>query len=199
MSTNKTDVWNRVLIELGVRTVGNIESDTSKEAKVGNTLYQPTLDYLLREVNPGFARQEVTLAVVTGATSVEYDYVYAQPADCLLIKNVYKALSKSDPVPYEKRSNDTKSAVEILTDEEDAVLVYTATIDNVNIMDKSFVDALVALLALKSVKTLTGDSTRKTELRQDYEFALSRTSGSDLSELEDKAETTSPAETARGC
>lgn len=166
MSVNTpTDVWNLALTELGVRTVASIEtaSATSKEEKLGNLLYQPTLDVLLRAHPFGFAEKEVALSLVTGATSIRFDLVYAHPADCLKITKLTQDGAGGESFPYRVRTDAAKNSKEILSDAEDAYLIYTTNITNVTLFDPDFRDALVYLLASKSAIALKGDSQLKAD------------------------------------
>ena len=147
-------------------------------------LYAPTRDALLRTVEWNFAKKQVSLTQLKSANdtnptiAVPWQYEYAYPADCINIKNIigpgnsqpaygtpyttgnisYGQTTLADAYPQFIVSSDVDSGGNpikvVLTDQYQAICIYTARIENPDLWDAMFQDAMVATLAAKLVNPL---------------------------------------------
>ena len=79
----------------------------------------------------------------------------------------------------------------ILTDEEDAELIYTAQVTDTTLFDPLFVDALSYALAIKLVQPLRADKALKKGLTEDYGFTVSKAKAVSANESFKKPDTNS--------
>lgn len=175
MPNTKTEVWNLALAEIGIDPITDIETDTSKEAKVGNRIYAQTLDTLLTipEVSWTFAEKEEALALVAGASSVRYTYVYEYPADCVMLMKLFTdGGDELNDNEYTIRINEAKTAQEILTELESAYALYKSNMTSVQVFPAPFCQALIYLLASKAAMVLLKNKEFKRELYEQHVIAL---------------------------
>ena len=143
-------------------------SDGSPAAQAASVLYTPTVELLLRELDPDFARYTLALtpATVTSST-VPWTYAYAYPNDCLRLRQVRPpgsgtgALSDiNDPSPVLANVgfalNSSTPVKVILTDQQNALGVYTTSLVTEAQWDSVFQDAVVRRLANPLAMALSG-------------------------------------------
>ena len=70
----------------------------------------------------------------------------------------------------------------ILTNKEDAELVYTAQVTNTLLFDPLFTDVLSAALAVKLARPLKADQALKKELQEQYQFLIAKATASSANE-----------------
>lgn len=140
-------------------------TDGSPAAKAAATVYSPTVSLLLREIDPDFARFTAPLAIaVTPPSYPPWAYEYVYPADCLRLRQVRPLaggiLDINDPQPI--RANvafDIIAAVStkvILTNQVNALAVYTSSTPAEAQWDAVFADAVVRRLANPLAMALSG-------------------------------------------
>lgn len=143
-----TDISNRVLVMLGLQKIISSLSQDSAEAQALNVVFAPIQSWCFGIANWNFARNTTGLTSVKGPTpsnptawsstypSPPWLYEYPVPADfirAIYITNSAPAQTAGylgEPQRFAV-SNDTISAVEqtvILTNQVNAVLIYTANI-----------------------------------------------------------------------
>jgi hypothetical protein len=172
-----TDVANKSLYHQGMPPIDSI-NDNNDRAEISKALIDDCRKEYLEEAAPGFARGEVALAIVSGETSVVWDYVYAYPVDCLKTREIDNGTTTDDPrIEYETGSHSSGTSKVINTNEENAVLIYTRDITNYNMFSKHDIEALSLLLAWKSVMPLKRDKDLKTRLFNEYGVALAIAKG----------------------
>jgi hypothetical protein len=128
---------------------------TSEEAKKMKFWYSKAKQYMQEKHPYGFTEKRVTLALIPTATydpddTTDYEYAYAMPSDCLVIDEIYNPNSTKaeDKIKYILQTNTTRDAVYILTNQEDAILIYTAGTDSfTNMRSMTFQLALSYVLA----------------------------------------------------
>lgn len=164
---NQIEICNVALSRVGAGSIQSL-TEATREARACRTHYELARDAALRDHDWPFARKRADLAVLT-ETVDDWDYVYQYPADCVaarLILNV-ASVDPKDRIPFEVGVNAAKSSRVILTDEEDAILVYTALVSNTVVYDALFVDALAWRLAAELAVPLRAEtSLQQTFLRQ---------------------------------
>lgn len=179
---SEIQICNMALDELGVDPIQSF-TDATKQARVCKRHYEQTRDSLLAKYDWGFARKSADLALLTD----EYDgwlYAYQQPADCLVARKILdpstatEYMTKFYPevlqsykgikIPFEVRAKADGSSKVILTNQEDAVLIYTARITDVNAFDINFIEALYLKLASKFAYPLRKDANKAKQLLQEH-------------------------------
>lgn len=168
MSASKTSICNMALSAIGISSyIADIE-ERSKSANVCRVFFDQARDAVLEQFDWDFARLTRVLAL----SSVEYtgwQFVYTVPVDCIKAREIINPSVRNPTsdqrIPF-KMMTDTSGNKYILTDQEDAELLYTASIDNPNLYSPSFVRALSlalgALIAMPmSVSTTISDRVEK--------------------------------------
>lgn len=152
------------------RRVGDIFEGT-RASKVALDTYAETRDEVLRMRDWGFANRSMTLSVLKSAPAngyssgtpwstayppIPYLFEYTYPADAIRILYIYSgqmALPNNDPLPVQyKIANDpaeSPPARVILTNQANAVAVYTGQITDMTTWEPLFVDTLTQTLAKK--------------------------------------------------
>jgi hypothetical protein len=157
-----TDVANKALRRLYIPSIDSIDDVDNDESIQCKAEYDDVRQQYLREAAPGFARKEAALALVSGETSVEYTYVYGYPADCLKSRRIYNPAGlDADPIVYETGQNTAGNSKLVFTDQEDATLIYTADVTNLNMFSTDGISSMALLLAhrvaiLKRNESLAG-------------------------------------------
>lgn len=140
-------------------------SGTPAVAAAANVLYGPTRDLLLREINPEFARITITGAPVAGTPIAPWLYEYAYPADGLRMRQVRPPASGAGALadPFERLpvtaavayDNTAKQKV-VLTNQQNALLVYTSNLPPESVWDPDFAEAMSDRLSRPFAMALAG-------------------------------------------
>jgi hypothetical protein len=166
-----TDLANLALGNLGIPTIDDIESTTSEEAKACNLVYDDVRKIYLAEATPGFSRADVALAIAADEESEVYDYVYTYPADCIKTREIWNE-GATPRIEYEVGSHSSGTSKVIVTNQEDAILVYTRDITNLNMFTSHDIDALSYLFSAKIVMKLKRNEQLETKMAQRYLITL---------------------------
>lgn len=173
--TSPIDICNRALSMIGARSTISALNENSAQAQMCNLHYDNTRTSVLRVHNWSFARRQATLGLIAAAKGtpenlagtgpiplVPWLYEYAYPTDCLRVRSIYQPDSAASAIPFiissdrDAGGNDIKV---ILTNQSQAILIYTADIPNPDLWDNEFADAMVASLGADLAIPLTGDKT----------------------------------------
>ena len=131
-------------------------------------LYQPTVDLVARQVDPSFARRTASLTLSGAVTPIiPWAYEYLYPSDCLRLRQVRPPASPTagfqdpeNPLPIRAAlAVDIISAVTtkvILSNQQNAVAVYTSNIPTVDQWDSAFREAVVRRLATPLAMAVAG-------------------------------------------
>lgn len=159
---SKTGICNQALLHLkNSKTLTNVDTDNSIQANTLLLFYDDALEEVLREFDWPFAKRIAALALVEEDPDdgVEWAYSYRWPSGCLRARYIVSgttAVGTTTPkVAFEIGADDT--GLLILTNEVDAVLAYTKSIDDVSVMSPRFRTAFSYLLAYKVAPTLCGE------------------------------------------
>lgn len=147
-------------------------SDRTKEARECNRLYDPSRRAMLEAHDWSVARKREALAL-RSETYSGWDYAYSWPTDCIAPRKIYDESGSLtgtvyDPendtyyqagkVKFEVAVNDDLNRRIILTDKEDAELIYTADLEDVNLFTSLMVQAHAYRLAADLAIPLRADS-----------------------------------------
>lgn len=183
---SEIQVCNLALSRVGAYRIQSLD-DATKEARECKLFYPFSRDAVLRDHDWGFARKRVSLALLSETWS-GWDYAYQYPVDCLVARKITPdaETETGDKVEFEISSNDSLSRRVILTNKEDAELVYTAKVEDVNLFDAIFTDALAWRLASELAIPLKAKADLQNVLFQKYIFVLGRAEAINSNEGEKK-------------
>lgn len=159
-----TIVVNEALQQVAAQTKISALNDGSAAAGYANTIYQPTVEILLRELDPDFARYTAALALAGAASPVTpWAFEYLYPVDAIRLRQVRPPPNGYDPFdPQPIRANvafDLIAAAPtkvILTNQANARAVYTSSAPTEAQWDSVFADAVVRRLANPLAMALSG-------------------------------------------
>jgi len=181
MST-KTEICNYALEYIGRKTIANIDAvPGTRETNVCKRFYDLARQGVLRDHKWGFATRSITLASVDTADFVGWDYAYQYPVDALYASEIYNS-AESDPIAYTIESNHDLDGKFILTDQDDAILIYVADTDETHLFDSQFVEALSFKLAAMITVPLKGENQLQQTMAQNYGMAITKAKASDSNE-----------------
>lgn len=131
------------------RTINNLLEATA-EAQACAVLYGPARDEVLAEFPWTFATRRSTLAEIDDVERSGWEYVYALPSDFLEPQYIWTG-ARLPPIdlqiPFAIEMNDDGNGLLLVTDQEDAELIYTAKVTTVALFSPLFVKAVSWLLA----------------------------------------------------
>lgn len=201
---SEVQICNLALSHVGAFRIQSLD-DATKEAQECNTLYDPTRDAVLRDHKWGFATKRLVLALLPDTYS-GWTYAYQYPSDCLAAREIYNPLNSSnqgccnDPncnnscqsvskkIDFEIITNDNKDARIVLTNQEDAELIYTAKVTDPNLFDAQFIQALSRLLASDLAVPLRADSHMESQQFKKYLYILGLAQATDSNEQQKKVD-----------
>lgn len=180
MASSPAEIGNLALDAIGARATIASLSEASNEARVISRQYNQALEDVLASAHWNFARKQVALTMLKDATvgddtPTPWVYEYAYPADCVSARYIMPMVAV-DPaavvgtvaapslvgpparfiISQDVDSSDTPIKV-ILTNQPQAVLVYTVRITNPQLFDGLFTRALSAYLGALIAVALAGD------------------------------------------
>lgn len=187
---DQVEIYNMALDAMGSQSTVSSPMETSAEAKALNRHWRPAIEQLLRAVHWNFARYQVAATLLKDSTLGDsvpspWTYEYAYPSDCMLAR--FMMPSPSVPAPSTSSipqmpsftpvhfliasDNDTNNNPTnvLLTNQPQALLVYTRLIENPSLFDAEFTEGLRLYLAHRIAITLSGD---KGLSKSNYEQAM---------------------------
>lgn len=155
-------------------------TDGSAAARAASVVYAPTVQLMLREMDPDFARYTFALdlsAAVTPVPPWAFEYLY--PVDCVRLRQVRPGVGGYDPNdPQPVRANVAFDLIAgantkvILTNQPAALAVYTSSLVTEDQWDAAFFDTVVRRLANPLAMALSGrPDFAKTILEQSAQMA----------------------------
>lgn len=154
MAYSEVKIANLALFRIGASQTIISFDEGSQEADAAALIYDEMRDEVLRRYPWDFARRSVTLALVEENPNVEWQYSYRYPNDCLFARYISSASvdNRTDPVPYQL-AGDSQGRL-IWTDQEQAVLQYTARIEDPVLFDPMFASALSWRMAMEFARVI---------------------------------------------
>lgn len=147
------------MMDLGIgNTIVDVTTDVSPEATAFNQFYDTALSATLSDFDWPFARKRATLAGQAALTNDEWLYSYTYPTDCVAARRVAGIVrndSSWNYVRFTLRLNATDSAVLLLTDQDQAILIYTMLNVTIGLWPANFVTALCYRLASMMAPSVT--------------------------------------------
>ena len=186
---SEVSICNMALSRLGANRISAL-TEASREARECSLAFAQARDSVLRDHPWNFANRVQYLAL-TEDEPFGFAYAYAYPSDCLAARKIWQEVDTDTPIDFEVRQNDAATARVIVTDEADAALVYTARIENPNVWDAQFVDALVLRLATDLALPLTQNAQIQNAMAQLYQRTIFAAKTQDAKEGRTEPESTS--------
>jgi len=166
------EILNMALVHAGANRVDSV-SDPVVGAEIGSLFINIARQTFIQQSKLSKTIKESALALADGETSNIYTYVYTLPADCLNPVKIWNGNVGSDPVIYEIGTHSLLTSSVIKTDYEDAILIYSVDIENLNVFTAADHLAISYLLASYLAMGLKLDDRRASLLEQKYITALS--------------------------
>lgn len=140
-------IVNNALSKIGESNITALD-ENSNQARAANTIYEQIRDAVIRGHRWNFAQKRVQLAKLTTVPAFGFANEFQLPTDLLRVIR----MSETDLIfSVEGRK--------LLTDEDEARIIYIARIIDPNEFDALFVEALSARLAAELAVTLTESRT----------------------------------------
>lgn len=168
MAKSKTAIANMALAHLAVgRGIASLD-ERSPEARACNQFYGQALDEVLREWSWPFATRRERLAVLVDYTQNPneaesggqlWHFGYAYPPDAVYIRSIVQPMYRVPDaalIPTYEIAQAPDGSRMILADQPEAVVEYTARVEDPNVYPPDFTSALSLLLASYIAPTVTG-------------------------------------------
>ncbi|MEO2182639.1 MAG: hypothetical protein ABGY43_10075 [bacterium] len=178
---SEVSICNLALSHIGANATISALSEQSEEAFHSNLLYAEARDSVLRSFPWGFAKRHIALTD-SGSPPGNWLYRYAYPNACLVAQEILQTDVASDPIKYELALSDAFNSRVILTNQENAVLIYTHSVTNPQVFDPLFVQLLSWKLAADLAMPLTRDYKRMEAAYQMYTSLTSEAKTLDANE-----------------
>lgn len=174
MPVSDTLIANLALDNIGSNSAIASLGENSPEAKACKLWYDMSRQHTLEAFDWSFARRRLALATHPDAAPYQrWSFRYQYPANCLKARKIENPLGPdADAIPYEIELSDDGSAKTILSNLDEAVLIYTSDITQTSLFSMFFVDTLASLLASRIAIKLTGKRTLKGDMIQQYNTLL---------------------------
>jgi len=207
--TSQVEIANLALANLGNARGIDSFNEESAEAAVVSRFFNLSLERTLAEFPWPFATKSQTLALTTDSHP-EWDYVYAYPNDCLSaqyiategLANLHGSWRELE-MEWENRTpvhparlrvrfqvalSPSGNGRVILTNEDDAILIYTAQVTDPTIYPPNFTEALVHRLAYDVCMPITADAQLKQAILEQYRLVVGAAKATAFNESEEGRE-----------
>ncbi len=167
---NVVEICNLALANIGKPPIQSLTDVDSAEAIACNQVYALTLKTMLEMAEWSFANKERELVVVNGVQSTEFEFVYAYPADCLSAREIVNVRS-AKRIPFMIVTSADNSTKYIVTDQDEAVLRYTAHVTDPSLYNPTFITAFAVKLSVSLCPLLVSgtDPARQTQLQEYFQ------------------------------
>jgi hypothetical protein len=178
MASSSTEICNMALSHLKVgKTIANLTTENSEEARVCRTFYETALKETLRDFPWPFATRIAELELVEEDPNTEWAYSYRYPSTCLNFIRILSGVRNDtldSTVKYFISSDD--DGLLIFTNQEDAVAEYTVYISDVLRFAPDFTIAFSYLIASYIAPRVTGGDAFKLgdKALQLYQFKIGK-------------------------
>jgi hypothetical protein len=182
MAFDKTLIGNLALSHVGDARINDYE-DQTKEGREVRLWYDVSREQTLETFNWNFARKRVALSLASQAAPTDvWAFRYQYPADCLRMRWLVNPSGRqNDRIPYQIEIDDNEQKT-ILTNLDDACLVYTRNLTNVALFTPSYIAALSHLLASRMGKSVGGGVKTQIQQLQMFQVEISAARASNANE-----------------
>lgn len=171
MLASNTEACNLALTKIGANTINDIADTTDRNAVVCNLLFQPTLDTLLTDYDPGWscsiARQQ--LSEMAADTFSGFEHLYSLPTTPVMLRALmlleYNDNNRWMELPYARYLIEDGS---LHADYSPIALKYVRRITQAADLDTWVGDVLVSALAYHLSLRITEDKQKAQMYMQEY-------------------------------
>lgn len=171
MSLTKLQIFNLALARIGHKAAVSDPSEASFEAERIRAVYDHARDAVLRDHSWSFATIYTALSL-SGETQSIWEYQYRYPAICLNFIEIKRASVDADRIPFEISLSEDRAYRVILTNEPEAIGKFVAKVENEQLFDGLFGDALAWKLAKEIAPSLTASPAVTESCERSYVLAL---------------------------
>ncbi len=174
-----TSVANMALSHVRASRISSLDSGKEEEAVECRIWYEQVRLQVLQAHDWGFARRRAVASLHEDTISTTADkplagvwsYRYQYPADCIVIRKVQAPNSPPDhAIPFDVETSLNGKTLSVLTDQQNAVLVFTRNLETLALFSPLAIRAMTHLLASSIAYSLTG----KRQVQEDqYSLYLS--------------------------
>lgn len=175
MASTPAGICNIALARIGHRQFIAELTDRTTEARVATVHYDDAVQAVLASAPWNFATRRALLAELTDHTRSGWEFVYSLPADCITARYLYSGLNSPavDQRPaFNIEMNDTATAKVLVTNREQAELVYTSLVTEAPMFPPLFTQALAWRLAADFALALPVKASVGLEMEKGYSQAL---------------------------
>jgi len=170
MATSVVQIVNNALVKIGANAILTLTED-SEAARAANLIYEQIRDACIRDHVWNFAVNRVELAQNSTAPAFEFSYQYNLPSDCLRVLQM-----ENMDMFYQIEGG------KLLTNEGTAKILYLARVEDVNLFDSMFIEALSARIAAELAVTLAESNTLYSNMMEMYQRKLADARSMDAQE-----------------
>lgn len=169
---SKTYIINLALTQIGQKIISS-ETEETQTARTARLIYDVVRRNLLRAHDWVFALRFTYLpAVETESPFIRFPYVFALPADCLFLKQIYyDGTPDKHRFPF-KLFNDEKGNKLVACSLDRARAQYVADVEDTTLFDPSFVACFMLILAAELAVPIAGDSNLAQLMLSKYQSKL---------------------------
>ena len=187
-------ISNMALSHIGATSKIESFTEESSEAEQCNIWYDHARLQVLEAYNWNFARKRIAMSLHADTIGDEaadplagvWRFRYTYPDDCVAARKIQNPNAPpANAIPFDVEASLDGQQKTILTDAEDAVLVYTWDLTNTDMFSILFVVAMSHLLAHQIAFSLTGDRKIKITELKIYEGILREASSMNANESVD--------------
>lgn len=155
-SASKAQICNLALSHIKqTRTlIANLETDTGTVANTLRTHYDVCREFVQSDHSWSFCTIRRTLADI-GSPPSTWSYRYGYPSDCLHFWGIQNVTDDPNPLPFKVELTDDGSQNSILSNEYQAVGIFTKSVTNTSLFTPGFVSALSWYLASEIAPALS--------------------------------------------
>jgi len=199
MSISKTDICNLALNHLAMKSLVNIDTETTPSATACNLYYEPVRDDTFREFRWPFATVRAALVLTTDEV-LGWTYIYLYPVKAVTIWSVFdeSTVDDKDTQEYEVIFIPGTNRRVICTQKETAYAEYTYKVEDTTIYDAKFAQAIGYKLAAMLAHQLTGSAELGLKLLEAYQGIVGEAKRISYSERLKKPVQTSSYQNSRG-
>lgn len=176
-------------VQLGRLALGILGTDTNleslnenrPEAGLVSTFIDEARRQVLSSYDWGFARTTQVLSVSSSAPVNDWAYAYDVPSDMLIARAIINPLGRTQDVP-ESQIQILNGRKTILTNIEEASLIYTADVTDYSFFTAPCYVSLAHLLAAYMGPSLIGDRARGLRLFELYTTMIKQAASADINQ-----------------
>jgi hypothetical protein len=173
----EVEIVNWALLRVGHTQLLQGLTDKSAAAQAASGVLAFARDVALEAYPWPFATKRVALSLLAGVERTDWEYVYQVPSDCIapryLVLEGVRSPMADQRSPFQVEASDDGATRVLLTDLEDAELVYTMRHTISNAWSPGFCDALAWRLAAELALGLKKDAGLARGALVQYDMAIS--------------------------